>query len=189
MIYINHSFHNGFFHRVFDGSTAPRMRAQYPHLSHEYDHGVPRELPWGHYTVFGSSPGLPGKPTKAPLDASVFEHFAIVIPALHSRLSDRNQIWHTYSDGYGTDSNINNFDPPDPRGVPGGILGGQQFKSPGNVMNCPEFFFFLKTPPHPRESKWGFLGVQNSKVRKMSWTAQKINNLFLTPIPPCGWEF
>ena len=67
MIYINHSFHNGFFHRVFDGSTAPRMRAQYPHLSHEYDHGVPRELPWGHYTVFGSSPGLPGKPTKAPL--------------------------------------------------------------------------------------------------------------------------
>ena len=67
MIYINHSFHNGFFHRVFDGSTAPRMRAQYPHLSHGYDHGVPRELPWGHYTVFGSSPGLPGKPTKAPL--------------------------------------------------------------------------------------------------------------------------
>ena len=66
MIYINHSFHNGFFHRVFDGSTAPRMRAQYPHLSHKYDHGVPRELPWGHYTVFGSSPGLPGKPTKAP---------------------------------------------------------------------------------------------------------------------------
>ena len=72
MIYINHSFHNGFFHRVFDGSTAPRMRAQYPHLSHEYDHGVPRELPWGHYTVFGSSPGLPGKPTKAPQDMFIF---------------------------------------------------------------------------------------------------------------------
>ena len=31
--------------RVFDGSTAPRMRAQYSHLSHEYDHGIPRELP------------------------------------------------------------------------------------------------------------------------------------------------
>ena len=72
------------------------------------------------------------------LDAAVFVHFAIVIPALHSRLSDRNQIWHTYSDGYGTDSNLNKFDPPDPRGVPGGILGGQKFKSPGNVMNCPE---------------------------------------------------
>ena len=23
-------------------------------------------------------------------------------------------------------------------GVPGGILGGQKFKSPGNVMDCPE---------------------------------------------------
>ena len=48
-------------------------------------------------------------------------HFAIVIPALHSSLSDRNQIWHTYSDGYGTDSNLIFFDPPDPRGVPGGF--------------------------------------------------------------------
>ena len=72
------------------------------------------------------------------LDAAVFVHFAIVIPALHSRLSDRNQIWDTYSDGYGTDSNLKKIDPPDPRGVPGGILGGQKFKSPGNVMNCPE---------------------------------------------------
>ena len=61
-----------------------------------------------------------------------------MIPALHSRLSDRNQIWHTYSDGYVTDSNLIFFDTPDPRGVPGGILGGQKFKSPGNVMNCPE---------------------------------------------------
>ena len=30
------------------------------------------------------------------------------------------------------------IDPPGPRGVPGGILGGTKFKSPGNVMNCPE---------------------------------------------------
>ena len=52
-------------------------------------------------------------------------------------------MWHTYSDGYGTDSNLNKFDPPDPRGVPGGILGGQKFKSPGNVMNCPENQFFF----------------------------------------------
>ena len=42
------------------------------------------------------------------------------------------------SDGYGTDSNLNKFDPPDPRGGARGILGGQKFKSPGNVMNCPE---------------------------------------------------
>ena len=55
MIYINHSFHNGFFHRVFDGSTAQRMRAQYSHLSHEYDHGIPRELP-GDTTLFSAIP-------------------------------------------------------------------------------------------------------------------------------------
>ena len=55
------------------------------------------------------------------LDAAVVVPFAIVIPALHSRLSDRNQIWHTYSDGYETDSNLKLFDPPDPRGGQGGF--------------------------------------------------------------------
>ena len=55
MIYINHSFNNGFFQRVFDGSTAPRMRAQYSHLSHEYDHGIHRELP-GDTTLFSAVP-------------------------------------------------------------------------------------------------------------------------------------
>ena len=55
MIYINHSFHNGFFHRVFDGSTAPRMRAQYSDLSHEYDHWILRELP-GDTTLFSAVP-------------------------------------------------------------------------------------------------------------------------------------
>ena len=71
----------------------------------------------------------------ALLDAAVFVHFSIVIPALHSRPSKRNHIWHTHSVRYGTDSNLNKVDPPDPRGVPGGILGGQQFKSSGNVMD------------------------------------------------------
>ena len=72
------------------------------------------------------------------LDAAVFVHFAIVIPALYSRPSERNHIWHTYSVIYGSDSNHNIFDPHDPRGVPGGILGGPKVKSPGNVMDCPE---------------------------------------------------
>ena len=97
------------------------------------------------------------------LDAAVFVHFAIVIPALHSRLSDRNQIWHTYSDGYGTDSNLNKIDPPDPRGVPGGILGGQKFKSPGNVMNCPENQFFFFKPHPPQGVQMGILGGQKFK--------------------------
>ena len=84
------------------------------------------------------------------LDTAVFVHFAIVVSALHSRPSERNQIWHTYSDRYGTDSNLKKVDPPDPRGVPGGILAGQQLKSPGNVMNCPENqYFFFKQKPHP----------------------------------------
>ena len=32
---------------------------------------------------------------------------------------------------------------PIPRGVPGRILGGHKFKSPGNVMNCPEHQYFV----------------------------------------------
>ena len=55
------------------------------------------------------------------LDAAVFVHFAIVIPALHSHLSDRNQIWHTYSDGYGTDSNLKKLTHPTPGGCQGGF--------------------------------------------------------------------
>ena len=34
------------------------------------------------------------------------------------------------------------------REVPGGILGHQKSKSPGNVMNCPENQYFVLTPPH-----------------------------------------
>ena len=54
------------------------------------------------------------------------------------------------------------FDPPDPRGVPGGILGGQKFKSPGNVMNCPENLFFLN-PTSPQGVQMGILGGQQFK--------------------------
>ena len=50
---------------------------------------------------------------------------------------DRDQIWHTYSDTYGTGSHLTKIAPPHPRGVPGG-LGGIKIKSPGNVTNCPE---------------------------------------------------
>ena len=61
-------------------------------------------------------------------------HFAIVIPALHSRPSDRNQIWHTYSDRYGTDSNLNKFEPPDPRGD----FRGSTIKKSGKCNELPE---------------------------------------------------
>ena len=118
-----------------------------------------------------------------------FVHFAIVIPALHSRLSDRNQIWHTYSDGYGTDSNLNKFDPPDPRGVPGWILGGQKFKSPGNVMICPENqYFFFKPHPTPGGPNGDFRGSKIQKSGKCHGRPRK-SIIFFNPIPPCGWEF
>ena len=110
--------------KIFVSRDSDRVARDEPHLAHQAAGVLERWL----LTL---------------LDAAVFVHFAIVIPALHSRLSDRNQIWHTCSDGYGTDSNLNKFDPPDPRGVPGGILRGQKFKSPGNVMNCPENQFFF----------------------------------------------
>ena len=57
------------------------------------------------------------------LDAAVFVHFAIVIPALHSRPSERNQIWHTYSDRYRTNSNQTFFDHPTPGGCQGDFRG------------------------------------------------------------------
>ena len=48
----------------------------------------------------------------------------------------------------------------------GGGLGGQQFKSPGNVMSCPESSF--TPPPLTRGGRGDVLGVTNSKVREMS---------------------
>ena len=59
---------------------------------------------------------------------------SIVIPALHSRPSERNQI----SDRYGTDSDLKQFDPHDPRGGARGDFRGSKIQKSGNVMNCPE---------------------------------------------------
>ena len=59
-------------------------------------------------------------------------------PFFPTRLSNRNQVGTHIRIDYGADSNLNKFDPPYPREVPGGILGGKKCKSPGNVMNCPE---------------------------------------------------
>ena len=93
-----------------------------------------------------------GRSRKMVLDAAVFVHFAIVIPALHSRLSDRNQIWHTYSDGYGNDSNLKKLDPPDP-----GDFRGSKIQKSGKCHELPrKSIIFFKTPPQPRGSKWGF---------------------------------
>ena len=54
---------------VFDGSTELRMRAQYSHLSHGYDDGIPGRLP-GDTTLFSAvareRPGHRGKQTKGP---------------------------------------------------------------------------------------------------------------------------
>ena len=44
-------------------------------------------------------------------------------------------------------------------------------------MNCPEFFFL---PTHPVGCP-PRVGVNISKVREISWTAEKIDNIFLPP--------
>ena len=48
-----------------------------------------------------------------------------------------------HADRSGNHSNPNKFDPPHLRGVSDGVLGGQKFKSAGNVMNCRENQFIL----------------------------------------------
>ena len=59
------------------------------------------------------------------------------------------------------------FYPTHPGGFQGGGVGGQNFKSPGNVMNCPEnqYNLFLPIPPWGGVPGGGGVGVQISKVR------------------------
>ena len=71
---------------------------------------------------------------------------------------------HIFGWIYGTDSKLKIFDPPDPRGVPGGILGGQKFKSPGNVMNCPENQYIFFKPHHTLGGPNG--DFRGSKIQK-----------------------
>ena len=85
-------------------------------------------------------------------DAAVCVHFAIVIPALHSRPSERNQIWHTYSDRYGTDSNLNKFYPPEPSWVSGGDFRGSTIQKSGKCHELTRKSIILKknlTPGGP----------------------------------------
>ena len=98
---------------------------------------------------------------------------------------ERNHIWHTYLDRYGTDSNLFCFDPPDPRrGARGDFRGSKIQKSrkcheqPRKSINCS--FKKNTTPPHPTPGgpSGDFRELAIQKVREMSWTAQKINNLF-----------
>ncbi len=64
--------------------------------------------------------------------------------------------------------------PPPPKGVAVGILGGQKNKKSGK---CHELSRKEKKiwPTPPR------LGVKISKVREISWTAEKIDKYFFTP--------
>ena len=114
------------------------------------------------------------------LDAAVFVHFAIVIPALHSRLSDRNQIWHTYSDGYGTDSNLNKFDPPDPRGD----FRGSKIQKSGKCHELPRksIFFFFKPHPTPGGPNGDFRGSKIQKSGKCHGRPRK-SIIFFNPHP------
>ena len=48
-----------------------------------------------------------------------------------TRQLDRDQLWYAYVDKSRDYSKLKNVTP-----IPCGILGGQMFKSPGNVTNC-----------------------------------------------------
>ena len=63
--------------------------------------------------------------------------------------TDHDQIWHAYADRSGDGSYLKKWTPY-PRGVEVGILGGQQIKSPGNVMNVQKIT--IKNGPTP---PWG----------------------------------
>ena len=80
------------------------------------------------------------------------------------------------------DSNLKKIDPPDPRGVPGGILGGQKCKSPGNVMNCPENQFFFKPHPTPGGPNGDFRGSKILKSGKWHGRPRK-SIIFFNPHP------
>ena len=126
---------------------------------------------------------------RSPLNDRIRDsvHFAIVIPALHSRPSERNHIWHTYLDRYGTDSNLIFFDPPDPKGGARGAFRGSKIQKSGKCHELPrKSIIKKKNHPTPGGPSGDFRGLAIKKVREMSWTAQKINNLF-NPIAPCGW--
>ena len=118
------------------------------------------------------------------LDAAVFVHFAIVIPALHSRLSDRNQIWHTYSDGYGTDSNLNIFDPPDPRRGARGDFRGSKIQKSGKCHELPRksIIFFVKPHPTPGGPNGDFRGSKIQKSGKCHGLPRK-SIIFVNPHP------
>ena len=83
---------------------------------------------------------------------------------------------------------INLFLPIPPRGVPGGgVVGGQNFKSPVNFLNCREnrlkIFF---TPPPQKGVAVGILGGQKIKSPgNVMNCPENQYNLFL-PIPPWG---
>ena len=97
---------------------------------------------------------------------------------IHDRLS-ATIIWHTYLDRYGTDSNLIFFYPPDPKGGARGAFRGSKIQKSGKCHELPRKSIILKKKnPTPGGPNGDFRGLAIQKVREMSWTAQKINNLF-----------
>ena len=94
---------------------------------------------------------------RSPLNDRIRDsvHFAIVIPALHSRPSERNHIWHTYLDRYRTDSNLF-FTHPTPRGD----FRGSNIQKSGKCHELPRKSIILKkNPPHPTPPQGVQVGI------------------------------
>ena len=82
-------------------------------------------------------------------------------------------------DRYGTESNLIFVDPPDPKGGARGAFGESKIQKSGKCHELPRKSIILKqNHPTPGDPSGDFRGLAIQKVREMSWTAQKINNLF-----------
>ena len=93
---------------------------------------------------------------------------------IHDRLSATifgTHIW--------IDSNQTFFDPPDPKGGARGAFRGSTIQKSGKCHELPRKSIIKKKKhPTPGGPSGDFRGLAIQKVREMSWTAQKINNLF-----------
>ena len=68
------------------------------------------------------------------------------------------------------------------------ILGGSKNQKSGKCHELSRKSIIFLDPPHPGGPGvgGGALGVNISKVREISRTAEKINNKIVTPTPPDG---
>ena len=100
--------------------------------------------------------------------------------------SDHDQIWHAWADRSGNGSYLKKIDPQPQGGQSWNFRGSNNQKSGKCHELSRKAIKMSLTHPTPGDSgglRGGGLGVNISKVREISWTAEKIDNFFY-PHPP-----